>query len=77
MVATTAGKPADHKPTVRTVPRFALRAFWLLHRAAYRTTGGRFGLSRPEAGERFGMMRLATLGRRSGSTRVAMVGYYE
>jgi deazaflavin-dependent oxidoreductase (nitroreductase family) len=77
MVTHTVGTPADHKPAVRTIPRFALRTFWLLHRAAYRSTGGRFGLSRPEAGERFGMMRLTTLGRRSGATRVAIVGYYE
>src|SRR4051812_5291051 len=61
----------------RTPPRFLVRTFWLLHRAAYRFSGGRFGLSRPEAGARFGMMRLATLGRRSGQPRIAIVGYYE
>ena len=49
----------------------------MLHRAAYRLTGGRFGLSQPTAGERFGFMRLKTVGRRSGKARVAIVGYYE
>ena len=49
----------------------------MLHRAAYRITGGRFGLSRPEAGSKFGMLRLTTIGRRSGQSRVAIIGYYE
>lgn len=61
----------------RTPPRLVIRTFWALHRAAYRLSGGRFGLSRPTAGKRFGMMRLATVGRRSGRPRVAIVGYYE
>ncbi len=77
MTNETVGSRADHQQPVRTVPRFALRIFWLLHRAMVRLSGRRFGLSRPEAGERFGMMRLTTLGRRSGATRVAIVGYYE
>ena len=62
---------------VKTLPRPLIRTFWMLHRAAYRLSGGRFGLSQPAAGDRFGMMRLATLGRRSGKERVAIVGYYE
>jgi deazaflavin-dependent oxidoreductase (nitroreductase family) len=49
----------------------------MLHRTAYRLTGGRFGLSRPEPGSKFGMLRLATVGRRSGQPRIAIVGYYE
>jgi deazaflavin-dependent oxidoreductase (nitroreductase family) len=65
------------RQNVRTLPRFVLRTFWLLHRALYRFSGGRIGLSRPKTGGRFGMMRLTTLGRRSGQPRVAMIGYYE
>ena len=61
----------------RTPPRFLVRTFWLLHRTAYRLTGGRFGLTRPEAGSKFGMLRLTTVGRRSGQPRVAIIGYYE
>ena len=61
----------------RTPPRPLIRTFWMLHRAAYRLTRGRFGLSQPTAGERFGFMRLKTVGRRSGKARVAIVGYYE
>jgi deazaflavin-dependent oxidoreductase (nitroreductase family) len=57
-------------------PRFVVRTFWALHRAAYRATGGRFGLSRPEAGHKFGMLRLSTVGRRSGQPRTTMIGYY-
>lgn len=68
---------AVREQTPRTLPRFAVRTFWLLHRAAYRVSGGRFGLSRPETGGKFGMLRLATIGRRSGRSRVTIVGYYE
>jgi F420H(2)-dependent quinone reductase len=48
----------------------------VLHRVVDRLSGGRIGLSLPEAGHRFGMMRLTTVGRRSGQSRVAIVGYY-
>ena len=61
----------------RTPPRLFIRTFWLLHRAAYRITRGGFGLSRPEAGTKFGMLRLTTLGRRSGQSRAAIIGYFE
>ncbi len=67
----------QERPAPRTPPRVAIRTVWLLHRAAYRLTGGRFGLARPEAGSRFGMLRLTTVGRRSGQPRVAIVGYYD
>lgn len=60
----------------KPAPRFLLRIFWAIHRAIYRGTGGRVGLSRPQAGKRFGMLRLTTVGRRSGQRREAMVGYY-
>jgi deazaflavin-dependent oxidoreductase (nitroreductase family) len=62
---------------VSTPRRGFIRLFWLLHRAAYRVTGGRFGLQRPAPNQRFGMMRLATVGRRSGKPRLAIIGYYE
>jgi len=62
---------------VKPVPRLALRTFWALHRNLYRVTGGRIGLQRPERGAKFGMLRLHTVGRRSGQQRIAMIGYYE
>lgn len=73
----TIGTPAVREQTPRALPRFALRTFWTVHRAAYRFSGGRFGLSRPETGSKFGMLRLTTIGRRSGQSRVAIIGYYE
>jgi len=57
-------------------PRVLVRTLWALHRAAYRATGGRFGLSQPEAGHKFGMLRLSTVGRRSSQPRMTMIGYY-
>jgi deazaflavin-dependent oxidoreductase (nitroreductase family) len=68
---------AAEQPALRLPPRPLIKVFWRLHRAAYRITGGRFGLNRPETGEKFGMMRLTTVGRKSGKSRVAIVGYYE
>lgn len=63
--------------SVRLPPRGLVRVFWVLHRALYRISGGRIGLGQPQPGGRFGMMRLHTVGRRSGKARVTMVGYYE
>jgi F420H(2)-dependent quinone reductase len=60
---------------VRVPPRVAIRVGWLLHRALLRFSGGRVGLRAP--GDTFGLLRLTTLGRRSGQPRSAIVGYYE
>ena len=68
---------AAREQELRLPPRPLIRTFWVLHRLAYRLTGGRFGLSRPESGARFGMMRIHSVGRRSGRSRIAIVGYYE
>jgi deazaflavin-dependent oxidoreductase (nitroreductase family) len=58
------------------VPRWLVRTIWAAHRTAYRLTAGRFGLRAPAA-NRWGMLRLTTTGRRSGRTRVAILGYLE
>jgi deazaflavin-dependent oxidoreductase (nitroreductase family) len=62
---------------VKPVARPLLKTFWTLHRAAYRITGGRLGLQQPKRGAKFGMLRLHTVGRRSGQKRIAMIGYFE
>ena len=56
------------------VPRWLVLTIWIVHRAAYRVTGGRFGL-RTANPTRWGMLRLHTVGRRSGQERVAIVGF--
>ena len=63
--------------TLRLPPRWFVRTAWVVHRAVYALTGGRLGLWRPQAGGRFGTLRLRTIGRRSGQARVAIIGYYE
>jgi deazaflavin-dependent oxidoreductase (nitroreductase family) len=63
--------------TPRLPPRWFVRSAWVVHRALYALSGGWFGLWRPEAGGRFGTLRLTTRGRRSGQPRVAILGYYE
>ncbi len=60
------------KPVV--VPRWLVRTIWTLHRAAYSITGGRFGL-RPPREKQWGMLRLTSVGRKTGRTRVAILGY--
>ncbi len=57
-------------------PRWFVRVAWSVHRAYYRITGGRRGLWKPRAGK-WGAMRLTTIGRKSGTERVAILGYYE
>ncbi len=75
--ASASDRAANREQTRRLPPRWFVRIAWVLHRATYSFTGGRFGLWRPETGGRFGTMRLKTIGRRSGQPRVAIVGYYE
>lgn len=55
-------------------PRWFVRAAWVGHRAIYSITGGRRGLRRPTA-ERWGMLRLRTVGRDTGEERISILGY--
>ena len=68
---------ADPTRTPKLPPRLVIRIAWVLHRALYRSSGGRIGLRPPKTGKSFGMMRLTTIGRRSGEQRIAIIGYYE
>jgi F420H(2)-dependent quinone reductase len=66
-----------HTPKPPSVPpRWVVRTAWVVHRAIYRLTFGRIGLWPPKP-NRWGTMRLTTVGRRSGRERVAILGYYE
>jgi F420H(2)-dependent quinone reductase len=60
----------------RLPPRFVIRAAWLIHRALYRLLSRRRTLRHATA-QTWGMMRLTTVGRKSGRQRVAILGYYE
>jgi deazaflavin-dependent oxidoreductase (nitroreductase family) len=60
----------------RLPPRFVVVGAWFLHRAIHRLTGGRRGLWRAEP-NRWGAMRITTVGRRTGKERTAILGYYE
>jgi F420H(2)-dependent quinone reductase len=65
----------EAKPSPK-VPHWLIRTIWFVHRRAYATTGGRFGLRTPAA-SRWGMLRLTTVGRRTGRSRVAILGFIE
>jgi F420H(2)-dependent quinone reductase len=60
----------------RLPPRWFIRLFWVVQRALYSVTRGRFGL-RTATADRWGMLRLRTVGRRSGEKRTAILGYFE
>ena len=57
-------------------PRWFIRTFWAAHRALCRITGGRLGLGRASA-DKWGVMRVHTVGRRTGAERAVMLGYFE
>jgi deazaflavin-dependent oxidoreductase (nitroreductase family) len=65
----------QHKPP-RVPPRWFVRLAWAVHRGVYRVFGGRFGLWRPRA-DRWGTMRLTTVGRRTGQQRGVILAYFE
>ena len=67
---------ADAKRSPPLPPRWVVRTFWVIHRAIYRLSPGRFGLWPAKPGK-WGTMRLHTTGRRSGKRRAAILGYYE
>ena len=57
-------------------PRPIVVAAWAIHRALYRILGRRRAL-RKATEKAWGMMRLKTIGRKSGRERAAILGYYE
>jgi len=57
-------------------PRWIVRSIWRAHRLLYRVTAGRLGLSRPST-RRAGLMRLRTVGRRSGRERAVILCYVQ
>jgi F420H(2)-dependent quinone reductase len=73
-MTTTSG--TARKPGGRLPPRFVIRAAWVIHRALLRVLGRRRAL-RPATEKSWGMMRLTTVGRKSGRERSAILGYYE
>jgi deazaflavin-dependent oxidoreductase (nitroreductase family) len=60
----------------RLPPRWFVRSAWVMHRALYAGTRGRLGLRRPTSGA-YGLMRLRTVGRRTGEERTAILAYLE
>jgi deazaflavin-dependent oxidoreductase (nitroreductase family) len=60
----------------RLPPRWFIRTFWVVQRAVYSVTRGRFGL-RTATPDHQGMLRLRTVGRRSGEERTAILSYFE
>ena len=66
----------NEKTPPRLPPRWFVRAAWVVHRAIYRVTRGRRGLWLPKP-NKWGAMRLTTVGRRTGEKRSVILGYYD
>jgi len=64
----------EPKKAPRLPPRWVIRTVWAAHRALYAVTGGRLGL-KSATPDRFGTLRLRTIGRRTGEERKVIVGY--
>jgi len=57
-------------------PRWFIHLAWKVHRGLFRITGGRFGLRRAK-GDTYGLMRVTTIGRKSGREHAVMLGYVD
>lgn len=62
--------------SARLPPRWFIRFAWSTHRRLYNLTGGRLGLRRPKP-DGWGVMRVTTIGRRTGRQHSVMLGYFE
>jgi deazaflavin-dependent oxidoreductase (nitroreductase family) len=57
-------------------PRWFIRSFWHGHRVLLRVSGGRVGLWPPKQ-NKWGALRLTTIGRRTGQQHSVVLGYIE
>ena len=67
---------ASGRRTPYLPPRWVVRTAWAIHRGLDWITAGRFGV-RGANSDHWGMMRLRTVGRRTGTARVAILAYFE
>jgi len=70
----TVARPAKSPP--KLPPAWFMHAFWRVHRALYRLSGGHF-LWTPASKRGWGAAGLTTTGRKSGKERSVIIGYIE
>ena len=70
----TLARPTKSPP--KLPPAWFMHAFWRVHRALYRLSGGRF-LWTPASKRGWGAAGLTTIGRKSGKERSVIIGYLE
>ena len=79
-MTSTPEKPTAEKSSAekqpRVPPRWFVRTAWVVHRAIYKVTRGRLGLWAQQP-NKWGAMRVTTIGRRTGQERSVILGYYE
>lgn len=71
-----ATEPLPVEPRRLPIPRWLIRAIWTADRWRTAVTGGRVGLRAP-APDRWGRLRLRTIGRRSCEVRTVILAYLE
>lgn len=64
------------EPKQVPIPRWMVKTVWKGHRALYRLSRGRFGL-RPPTADKYGMLWLRTVGRKTGLERRVVLAYFE
>ena len=66
----------QHEQSAHLPPRWFIRSFWVMQRAVYSVTA-RPARPPTATADRQGMLRLRTVGRRSGEERTAILAYFE
>ena len=64
----------SEKNAAKVPPRWFVRTAWVVHKSMYRITGGKFGLRKAQP-DKWGMMHLTSIGRKSGLERTVILAY--
>ena len=66
---------SDSTKEPRLPPKWFIHFAWRFHRGLYKVTGGRKGLREPSS-DKYGMMRVTAIGRKSGEPRSVILAFY-
>lgn len=64
----------SEKNAAKVPPRWFVRTAWMVHKSLYRITAGKFGLRKAQP-DKWGMMHLTSIGRKSGLKRTVILAY--
>ena len=64
------------EPKKVPIPRWVVKTAWRIHRFLYRASNGRLGIRNPTP-DQYGLLRLRTIGRKTGKERGVILAYFE